>query len=342
IRNYVQEFEDAIVEPNRTNPNTGRHYTEYIDRNAWVDHGLLNILAANVDGLRLSTFMHKPRGGKLIAGPIWDFDLTMNSRDARSADPLRWSANGFGSPHATDLLTWGWWKYLYADPDFWQRFVDRWSELREGPMSDASMSEIIATYHALLAEAAVRNYEKWNSQDVIPRDGPDADNVRTYLDEMDIMRTWLVQHTGWIDSQLVAKPARSPAGGPAGSVTVTAGTGTIYYTLDGSDPRLPGGNVNPAALTLVSGGSVTVSNGILLTARVKSGALWSAPSAGYYFTTPPAGPGAIVVSELNYHPGAPSPEELSAGLNDAEAFEFIELMNISNGTVDLGGSHFTA
>ena len=30
-------------------------------------------------------------------------------------------------------------------------------------------------------------------------------------------------------------------------LTMTASTGTIYYTLDGSDPRLPGGAVNPNA-----------------------------------------------------------------------------------------------
>jgi hypothetical protein len=38
----------------------------------------------------------------------------------------------------------------------------------------------------------------------------------------------------------------------------TPGTGTIYYTTDGSDPRLVGGTVNPAA-TPLSGGSATES-----------------------------------------------------------------------------------
>ncbi len=336
IRNYVQEFEDAIVQPNRTNPTTGLHYTQYIDRNSWVDHALLNILSQNMDGFRLSTFMFKPRGDKLFAGPIWDFDLAMNSTDGRSANPIGWNASG----EATDFFTWGWWKYLWPDPDFWQRFVDRWSELREGPLTDASIAALIADYYSQLSEGGVRNYAKWTA--VPPRDGPDADAVGTYLDEMDILRTWLQQRTAWIDSQLVAKPVRNPVGGLAGSVTLTAAQGVIYYTLDGTDPRLPGGSVNPVALTLASGGSVTISNGVQLIARTKLNSLWSAPSSSYYFTTPPAAAGSIVVSELNYHPADPTAAEQAAGFNDSDLFEFIELMNISGNSVDLGGSRFTA
>jgi hypothetical protein len=40
---------------------------------------------------------------------------------------------------------------------------------------------------------------------------------------------------------------------PAGfNLTLGAGAGTIYYTLDGSDPRLPGGGISPAALSAVA------------------------------------------------------------------------------------------
>ncbi|HWB03161.1 MAG TPA: lamin tail domain-containing protein [Verrucomicrobiales bacterium] len=54
---------------------------------------------------------------------------------------------------------------------------------------------------------------------------------------------------GWYP---VDAPVMSPRGGAVASgaqAVLTAPTGTIYYTLDGSDPRLPGGGVNPAALS---------------------------------------------------------------------------------------------
>src|SRR6185295_10112494 len=41
------------------------------------------------------------------------------------------------------------------------------------------------------------------------------------------------------------------------TLTVTAATGTIYYTLDGSDPRLPGGGISPSAIAFTPGGQVS-------------------------------------------------------------------------------------
>jgi len=40
-------------------------------------------------------------------------------------------------------------------------------------------------------------------------------------------------------------------------LSMTAPTGTIYYTLDGSDPRLPGGAINPDAGIIETGGTTT-------------------------------------------------------------------------------------
>ena len=44
----------------------------------------------------------------------------------------------------------------------------------------------------------------------------------------------------------------------AGDVlSITAPDGTIYYTLDGTDPRLPGGGINPGASVIETGGTIT-------------------------------------------------------------------------------------
>jgi hypothetical protein len=338
IRNYVQEFEDAIVTPGRIHPTTGKHYTDYIDRPSWVDHGLLNILSANVDGLRLSSFMYKPRNGKLFAGPIWDFDRTMASTDGRSTNPLGWSAFGNGGD-ATNLLTWGWWKYLYTDPDYWQLFTDRWAELRATTLATTAMHSQIDGYAAQITEAAVRNYAKWTATP--PRDGPDANTTGSFIDEMDILKTWLSQHTAWIDGQFTPAPVRSPAGGVASSVILTASTGTIYYTTDGSDPRLSGGAVSPLATSLASGASVSITTGTTLTARTRNGALWSAPSTALYYVTQPAMPGTVAITELHYHPADPTPTEQAAGFTNSDVFEFLKVTNTSATDIDLAGCTFT-
>lgn len=53
-----------------------------------------------------------------------------------------------------------------------------------------------------------------------------------------------------------------------------------------------------------------------------------------------ATPGSVVISEIMYHPSDPSEAEVADGFDDADAFEFIELMNISQDVVSLAGCEF--
>lgn len=54
-----------------------------------------------------------------------------------------------------------------------------------------------------------------------------------------------------------------------------------------------------------------------------------------------ANAGNVVVSEIMYHPASPSEAELAEGVANQDAFEFIELHNVSDAPVDLAGARFT-
>ena len=43
----------------------------------------------------------------------------------------------------------------------------------------------------------------------------------------------------------------------------------------------------------------------------------------------------LAITEINYHPYAPTTDEIASGYTDAEMFEFIELKNIGSTTIDL-------
>lgn len=78
IESWMNTFEDALFSNDYTN-NQGLRYTEYIDLHSFTDFLLINELSKNADGYKLSSYVHKERdsdGGKLVAGPIWDFDQT--------------------------------------------------------------------------------------------------------------------------------------------------------------------------------------------------------------------------------------------------------------------------
>jgi hypothetical protein len=67
---------------------------------------------------------------------------------------------------------------------------------------------------------------------------------------------------------------------------LSSSSGSIYYTLDGSDPRLPGGGISPQA-RLWTAGAVSLSGDLILNARVRAATgQWSALAQPSYRTVP--------------------------------------------------------
>ncbi|MDP6634493.1 MAG: lamin tail domain-containing protein, partial [Phycisphaerae bacterium] len=113
--------------------------------------------------------------------------------------------------------------------------------------------------------------------------------------------------------------------------------GIIYYTLDGTDPRLPGGSVNTTSAITYGGGTLLNSSAKVMSRVLKDG-VWSALNeATYDVSVAPT----IAITEINYNPYDPTVSEDLAGYEDAEDFEFVEIRNIGAQTVDLRTVHFS-
>ncbi|MDB4304608.1 lamin tail domain-containing protein [bacterium] len=142
----------------------------------------------------------------------------------------------------------------------------------------------------------------------------------------------------------LAPPAFSQHGGEVQAnypLGITGSSGTIYYTLDGSDPRELGGAVSASAITYSSAPSLAQGTTVAK-ARIRNGSTWSALTEAT-FTVELTAPSAsnLVISEFLYHPPNPSPDEIAAGFIDDDNFEFIELLNISSTeTLDLKDLYF--
>lgn len=122
------------------------------------------------------------------------------------------------------------------------------------------------------------------------------------------------------------------------TLTITAGEGTVYYTTDGSDPRLSGGAVNPNALVYTGPLTLTASGTIRV--RVLHGGEWSPLNEASYVIDPdePAH-GNLVIAELMYHGAPPTAAELSLGYN-ADSFDYCRVMNIGSKPVSTAGLSF--
>jgi hypothetical protein len=232
LQRFFGDFERALHGANWKDPVTG--YRAYLDVDAAIDFHVLEVLSGNVDAMVLSTYFHKPRSGKIVCGPHWDFDRALGSTDSRDANPRQWDTGPFFGGE--------WWPRLFSDPDFWQLWVDRWQELRGTHFSVTNLNALMDRLADEVREAQPRQYKRWDFQ---PRGG-------SWQSELDLMKRWLSERVDFIDSQLAARPRWSREGGPGDHVTLlTSGNSTnttIYYTLDGSDPRLPQGGISTSAL----------------------------------------------------------------------------------------------
>lgn len=119
---------------------------------------------------------------------------------------------------------------------------------------------------------------------------------------------------------------------PSGfKVTLTNpnGAGTIYYTLDGTDPRLAGGGIAPGALIYTGSTNLKITGATHLNLRILSGSTWSALNSADFAVNTVAN---LRVSEMMYHPKLPAGSTFTV-----DDYEFIELTNIGNTSLDLGG-----
>lgn len=128
------------------------------------------------------------------------------------------------------------------------------------------------------------------------------------------------------------------------SAVATGGqTATIYYTTNGSDPRLPGGSLSGSAITYAA--PLLVSNVITIKARAKNDATgeWSPlTEATFAPNAAPATSANLVIAEMMYNPPDARTNEAAAGFTDGDDFEFVRLQNIGSATLDLNGVAFTA
>ncbi|MEE3460050.1 MAG: YifB family Mg chelatase-like AAA ATPase, partial [Candidatus Faecousia sp.] len=142
IVGYFQDAENAVFGLNGLDAN-GVHYTEYLDLDALARVYLIQEFSMNRDAYRTdSSFLYKPRGGKLYWGPLWDFDL-----DAWGGDSVEtYLADDGQAAQVTEGIyhQYAWFRVLRGDPVFVEAVRAAWG----GPDCDDP-----ATLRFQLAEA---------------------------------------------------------------------------------------------------------------------------------------------------------------------------------------------
>ena len=278
------------------------NYVDYIALNAW---------AGNWDWPWNNYWAGRNRDAATTSGFQffnWDVENIMGNNRGRSdvnATVLDQDFSGSenaGQPHL----------FLLPNAEYRMLFADRVHKLmfNEGLLTPARLIERYSALASQVERAIVGESARWGDMHHTssPLTLADWRNERDW-----ILNTYLPQRNSYVLNELkshnlypnVVAPAFNQHGGHVASgfdLSISAPAGTIWYTLDGSDPRpIGGGAPNPSAIQY-TGTPVDIPNALTVKARVFAGSEWSALNEASFVTTLPADATNLRITELHYHP----------------------------------------
>lgn len=184
IKNYLDEFESVLRQPNFDDPVNG--YPKYINDESFIDWTILYELSKGCDNLfHASIFVHKDRDGKLNMSSPWDFDLSYGN-------------SGIFSIEGTWIRSHRWFNRLYRDPVYAQKFNDRFIELM--PLFNSIPEVISANFEQLESSGALdREYERYPA---ILNEYSNKDGNRlspwSYKGHAQYLSEWFTSRKNWV------------------------------------------------------------------------------------------------------------------------------------------------
>lgn len=200
------EYDEIIRETNIMEQAvmTGEDYENHIDVDSWVDAYIINELAKNPDfgfgyqNCYASTYLYFQEGGKVYAGPVWDFDLGYG-RTSYGNMPSE-SYRDTGSPTGFLNSATKYYKELFENTDFQEHVMRRWQEIRRTIIPEW-LSDTFAQGSAEARRLSKLDFEIWGNYKErvlgfgIGRDAAD------FEEELKYVKSFIEKRVDWLDGQ---------------------------------------------------------------------------------------------------------------------------------------------
>ncbi|MCC5807459.1 MAG: CotH kinase family protein [Opitutales bacterium] len=282
---------------------------QYLDIPRFIDYMILQLWAGNSDWPHNNVNAirrREPGAGFLFF--IWDAE--------HSLEELNDNRLAFGIDFGPGRI----FNRLLANPEFKLHFADRVHRhfFNGGALTPERLLPLFDESAARVGEAVIAESARWGTYYLETFTGDDfreqfflpssaqPDFIAYTRDvhwqaEYDRLRDdYLPHRTAIVLDQFrhpqrglypaVAAPVFSPHGGTFAdtqAVVLSAAQGTIYYTLDGSDPRTPfTGELSPSAVALTDGTTIVLEASAVLRARTLHNGQWSALNESAYTAAP--------------------------------------------------------
>ena len=330
------------------NPDGTRNptYPVYLDPVNLIDYMLIILWGGNLDA-PISNFLGNTSPNNFFG--IWnrtrqDLGFQWFVHDAEhtllNVNEDRTGPYSAGDSSVTKSSPQWLWQKLLASPEFKVLVRDRVQRhfFNAGPLSANGARTNYLVRKAQIDTAVIGESARWGDA---KRASDPFDRDSDWVPAVNANLNFIAQRPAVVLAQLrtdglwptTPVPQFNQQGGPvppAFSLVMSASGSAIYYTLDGSDPRRPGGAVSPSAIPYTS--PIPITQSTTVKARILVNNDWSALNEAEFTVIQTFSE--LALTEIHYHP-APSPDR--AG----DDFEFVELKNIGGQELDLGGVHFT-
>lgn len=171
-----QQAENAILSPDGIDPETGASWEELIDVESWAQKYLIEEMFGNVDAGYLSQFFYYDKTqGKLCAGPIWDFDLSMGQIEQNGNQVLFLERR-----QVEDGITVEWFYALRQKEAFWSRVLELYEQVFR-PAFFTLLEQKLDIYGEKIEQSICCDQFRWYSEasDPVEMRG----SIREYLTE---------------------------------------------------------------------------------------------------------------------------------------------------------------
>lgn len=189
IDNDISAFERALYADYFADPERG--YKAYIDMDSFVEYYLIMEFTCNKDNGYYSTYCCKDIDGKLMMGPVWDFNSAFDNyvSDTIPAD------SGFL------LADNNWFARLCQDRAFVDAAIVKWTELRKDILSDEALIGFLDEQEEYLGDAITRNSVRWASafEKKFLTNSDEDRNVYSYEEAQEQLRTFIVARGKYLD-----------------------------------------------------------------------------------------------------------------------------------------------
>ncbi len=201
IHALIDSFENVMASPNFADSVIG--YPHFINDQSFIDFFIINELAKNIDGYRLSSYLYKDKNSNdrhLYAGPMWDFDIAWGNADYyNGSNSTGWQ---FLFPFAGDAFQIPfWWNKLLQDPVYRNKLKCRWNTLRTSIINTNYLFNHIDSVALMLDEAKDRNFTAWPILGVYVWPNP-SPLPTTYAGCVAALKLWLIARISWLDQNM--------------------------------------------------------------------------------------------------------------------------------------------